>query len=208
MSAHAHEDIQFYEDNKHLLSTVPSRHPASLTRSCAYPGLVNQGSTCYLNSLLQVLFHDASFLHAVVVVHAPKSNVAVEEQPDVVDNAAVAAVSGYLPKGGDEAPTSSIIIRELRQLFLRMLFSNKSAIDTEKLLLSFGWTKSQFFEQHDVHEFFSVLLDILSGESRPMCNSINNIFVGKVNGKSYTSMITAHSHAFPEFRYPLSVTLM
>jgi len=172
MAANAYEDIQFYEDNKHLLSAVPARHHASLA-SCAYRGLVNQGSTCYLNSLLQVLFHDASFLHAVVVVHAPKSNVAVGH-PDSVGH----------PKGEDEVSSSSIIIRELRRLFLRMLYSNKSALDTEQLLLSFGWTKSQFFEQHDVHEFFSVLLDILSDESRPMSDSINNIFVGKVNGKS------------------------
>lgn len=182
MAANAYEDIQFYEDNKHLLSAVPARYHASLA-SCAYRGLVNQGSTCYLNSLLQVLFHDASFLHAVVVVHAPKSNVAVGH-PDAVGEASTAAVSGHLPKCEDDVSSSSIIICELRRLFLRMLYSNKSALDTEQLLLSFGWTKSQFFEQHDVHEFFSVLLDILSDESRPMFNSINNIFVGKVNGKS------------------------
>lgn len=197
MSTHAHEDIQFYEDNKHLLSALPARHHASLV-SIAYPGLINQGSTCYLNSLLQVLFHDASFLHAVVVVaHATKSNIAVGEQHDAVGNDSVAAVGGNLPKGRDEVSSSSasIIIRELRRLFLRMLYSNKSAIDTEQLLLSFGWTKSQFFEQHDVHEFFSVLLDILSDESRLMSDSINNIFVGKVNGKSYASMMTNHSFA-------------
>jgi hypothetical protein len=110
------------------------------------------------------------------VVHATKSSDAVDAE--LINNAA--GDGGHLRR----CDNVSAIIFELRRLFLRMLYSKKSAVDTERLLLSFGWTKSQFFEQHDVHEFFSVLLDILSDESRPMSDSINNIFVGKVNGKS------------------------
>ena len=120
-------------------------------RSGEFAGLRNHGATCYLNSLIQCLFHDDSFVKLIM---------------ECSDN------------------ENSAIITEMKRLFGRMIMSANQAIDTEQLLLAFGWSKSQLFEQHDIHELFSVLLDALGKESSQLSAGISKLFQGHATGKS------------------------
>jgi ubiquitin carboxyl-terminal hydrolase 7 len=142
------EDLQFYQNNKALLLEQKNEGFARLQPG-QFAGLRNHGATCYLNSLIQCLFHCSEFVQMLF---------SVTDSPD------------------------SIIILEMQKLFARLALSQSPAIDTEPLLVAFGWGKSQLFEQHDIHEFFSVLLDALSQESPFLCSEIARMFQGKANG--------------------------
>jgi ubiquitin carboxyl-terminal hydrolase 7 len=69
----------------------------------------NQGATCYLNSLLQTLYHIAYFRRAVY----------------------------KMPIDPNETPSSSIPLA-LQRVFWRLQYEN-GAIDTKELTKSFGW---------------------------------------------------------------------
>ena len=107
-------------------------------------GLINHGATCYLNSVLQSLFHLDKFRNIIMT----------------------------------SAEEATGIVKELKRLFAFMSLSVKSALDTRALLAAFGWTRSQAHEQNDIHEFFSVLVDSMSGTT-----SIHKLFEGVSSGK-------------------------
>ena len=115
--------------------------------SSGFVGLLNQGATCYLNSLLQCLFYDLEFRNAIYAA-------------------------------GD----SSIVVKALQQQFASMQLSDCGAISTKDLSDAFGWSKSQVFEQHDVHELFSVLIDALSQSSSDLSASLLTLFQGTARG--------------------------
>ncbi len=111
-------------------------------------GLLNQGATCYLNSLLQCLYNDVGFRSALFAVD----------------------------------PQSSIIVSEIQKLFARMQLSDCSAISTNALSAAFGWERSQIFEQHDVHELLSVLVDALGSTNPALQGTLNGLFQGTTRG--------------------------
>lgn len=84
---------------------------------------------------------------------------------------------------GNVLPTP--ILGQLQRLFSRLLYSKRSSVDTIDLLESFGWSKAERVEQHDVHEFFSVLLDAIGSESPEYGNKLSLIFAGFNNGMHY-----------------------
>ena len=140
-------DLQYYVSNKALVSDA--KQGVALKRNGPFAGLRNHGATCYLNSLIQCLFHDKSFVKLIFETNDNKD---------------------------------SLIIAELQKLFARMMLSSNQAIDTEQLLSAFGWSKSQMFEQHDIHELFSVLLDALGKDSAHLNAEIAKLFQGHLNG--------------------------
>ncbi len=94
-------------------------------------GLKNQGATCYMNSLLQTLFHLPSFRKAVY--HMPTT------EADRMDKSIPLA---------------------LQSLFYKMQFGD-DAVSTKNLTSSFGWDTAESFQQHDVQELNRVLCDNL-----------------------------------------------
>ena len=90
-----------------------------------------QGATCYLNSLLQTLFHIPQFRRAVY--HTP-----TEESDD---------------------PSSSLCVA-LKYLFYKMQHS-VTPVSTKQLISSFGWGTADAFQQHDVQELELILYDKL-----------------------------------------------
>lgn len=70
------------------------------------------------------------------------------------------------------------IIKQLQRLFARLALCKRHSIDTFSLLESFGWSKSERTEQHDVHEFYSLLMDATGMESTQLSLEINRLFVG------------------------------
>ena len=93
--------------------------------------VVVQGATCYLNSLLQTLFHIPMFRRAVY--HTP-----TEEGED---------------------PNNSICVA-LKYLFYRLQHA-ATPVSTKELIASFGWGTADAFQQHDVQELELILYDKL-----------------------------------------------
>jgi uncharacterized UBP type Zn finger protein len=112
-------------------------------------GLLNQGATCYLNSLLQCLYNDTGFREAIFSANT----------------------------------ASSPIVSEIQKLFAKMQLSDCSAISTTDLSVAFGWERSQIFEQHDVHELLSVLVDALGNVSSELQTKLNGLFQGSITGR-------------------------
>ncbi len=94
-------------------------------------GLKNQGATCYMNSLLQTLFHVPYFRKAVY--HMPTTE-------------------------SDEASAS--IPLALQALFHKLQVA-PGAASTKDLTRSFGWDAYDSFMQHDVQELNRVLCEKL-----------------------------------------------
>ena len=116
---------------------LPSaRFPAvPRVRAEGYVGLLNQGATCYLNSLLQSLFFTAEFREALLFRWE------------------------YVP--GVHPPPLLCIPYQLQLLFARLLCSVRPAVETAALTKSFRWTDAESFRQHDIQELMRVLFAAL-----------------------------------------------
>jgi ubiquitin carboxyl-terminal hydrolase 40 len=108
-------------------------------------GLLNSGATCYLNSLLQVLYLTPAFRHGIFAL----------------DEAAL----GLLRTDSK----IRVIPLEIQRLFARLQTeaATTRAVSTRALTDSFGWNESHHvYEQHDVSELLRVLLDAISQSLR------------------------------------------
>lgn len=123
----------------------------SSKESTGYVGLRNQGATCYMNSMLQSLFHLPAFRRLVYRMHTT----------------------------GTEDVSKSIPLC-LQRLFVNMQCSDK-ACSTKALTKSFGWDDYQTIVQHDVQEFSRVLLDNLEEKMKntELDGEIAKLFRGK-----------------------------
>jgi hypothetical protein len=86
-------------------------------------GLLNQGATCYMNSLLQTLFMTPAF-RAYVFRWRP-------------------------PAGGLRQPAEQCIPLQLQKLFARLAIGRGGVASTKALTTSFGWTAADAFQQHE-----------------------------------------------------------
>lgn len=116
-------------------------------------GLENQGATCYLNALLQMLFHISEFRKAVYMLPVPESSVAVESSTTLA----------------------------LQSIF-HNLQTKDCEVNTRDLTRAFGWTSSDAFMQQDVQEMLRVLLDKLEEKmtGTVVDGTIKRLFAGKV----------------------------
>ena len=92
-----------------------------------------QGATCYLNSLLQTLFHTRLFRRVVYEV----------------------------PTDGGATDSNRNVVLALQRLFLDLQRHHGRA-HTTMLTNAFGWRGAEVFTQHDVQEMNRVLCDHLS----------------------------------------------
>jgi len=96
-------------------------------------GLANQGATCYLNSLLETLFHTRLFRRIVFEV----------------------ATDGKASDARDD------VVLALQRVF-KGLQESEHPVETTELTRAFGWDSMDSFTQHDVQEMLRVLCDHLS----------------------------------------------
>ncbi|OHT06318.1 Clan CA, family C19, ubiquitin hydrolase-like cysteine peptidase [Tritrichomonas foetus] len=117
-----------------------------------YSGLKNQGATCYMNSILQVLYHIPSFRKIVY-------SIPIKEVDDYAK---------YVPLN-------------LQSLFWKMQFT-KSSCSTVDLTRSFGWSHSDTTKQHDVVEFERELLQNLENkiDDPQLSGQMSYLFTGKM----------------------------
>jgi len=105
-------------------------------KETGYVGLKNQGATCYMNSLLQTLYHIPYFRKAVY----------------------------HMPTTENDIPTSSIPLA-LQSLFYKLQY-NDTSVATKELTKSFGWDTYDSFMQHDVQELNRVLCEKLEDKMK------------------------------------------
>ncbi|XP_047333401.1 ubiquitin C-terminal hydrolase 12-like isoform X2 [Impatiens glandulifera] len=105
-------------------------------KETGYVGLKNQGATCYMNSLLQTLYHIPYFRKAVY----------------------------HMPTTENDMPSGSIPLA-LQSLFYKLQYSDCS-VATKELTKSFGWDTYDSFMQHDVQELNRVLCEKLEDKMK------------------------------------------
>uniref|UniRef100_A0A0D3EUJ2 ubiquitinyl hydrolase 1 n=1 Tax=Oryza barthii TaxID=65489 RepID=A0A0D3EUJ2_9ORYZ len=105
-------------------------------KETGYVGLKNQGATCYMNSLLQTLYHIPYFRKAVY----------------------------HMPTTENDTPCGSIPLA-LQSLFCKLQHSDNS-VSTKELTKSFGWDTVDSFLQHDVQELNRVLCEKLENKMK------------------------------------------
>uniref|UniRef100_A0A7C9CRZ2 ubiquitinyl hydrolase 1 n=1 Tax=Opuntia streptacantha TaxID=393608 RepID=A0A7C9CRZ2_OPUST len=105
-------------------------------KETGYVGLKNQGATCYMNSLLQTLYHIPYFRKAVY----------------------------HMPTTENDNPSNSIPLA-LQSLFYKLQY-NDTSVSTKELTKSFGWDTYDSFMQHDVQELNRVLSEKLEDKMK------------------------------------------
>ncbi len=131
-----------------LTHSAQALEASSASHGCV--GLLNQGSTCYLNSLLQTLFHLPEFRRVIYC----------------------------MPTTADVQDAKSVPFA-LQRLFC-LLETSDAALSTKHLTTSFGWSSNEAFVQHDIHELTRILLDNLEEKlvRNGMENGIKRLFCG------------------------------
>ncbi|URE06756.1 ubiquitin carboxyl-terminal hydrolase [Musa troglodytarum] len=119
-------------------------------KETGYVGLKNQGATCYMNSLLQTLYHTPYFRKAVY----------------------------HMPTTENDMPSGSIPLA-LQSLFYKLQYSDNS-VATKELTKSFGWDTYDSFMQHDVQELNRVLCEKLEDKMKGTVveGTIQHLFEG------------------------------
>lgn len=119
-------------------------------KETGYVGLKNQGATCYMNSLLQTLYHIPYFRKAVY----------------------------HMPTTENDLPSGSIPLA-LQSLFYKLQHSD-SSVATRELTTSFGWGTYDSFLQHDVQELNRVLCEKLENKMKGTVveSTIQQLFEG------------------------------
>ncbi|PIN20931.1 Ubiquitin carboxyl-terminal hydrolase [Handroanthus impetiginosus] len=119
-------------------------------KETGFVGLKNQGATCYMNSLLQTLYHIPYFRKAVY----------------------------HMPTNGIDQPSASIPLA-LQCLFYKLQHSD-GTVETEELTKSFGWDTYDAFLQHDVQELNRVLCEKLEEKMKRTVveGAIQHLFEG------------------------------
>ncbi|XP_060172932.1 ubiquitin C-terminal hydrolase 13-like isoform X1 [Lycium barbarum] len=119
-------------------------------KETGFVGLKNQGATCYMNSLLQTLYHIPYFRKAVY----------------------------HMPTTENDMPSASIPLA-LQSLFYKLQYSDNS-VATKELTKSFGWDTYDSFLQHDVQELNRVLCEKLEEKMKGTVveGTIQHLFEG------------------------------
>lgn len=130
-------------------------------KETGYVGLKNQGATCYMNSLLQTLYHIPYFRKVrnfmLSLFHGLCNS---WHSVLFFDFQAVY----HMPTTENDMPSGSIPLA-LQSLFYKLQYSDGS-VATKDLTKSFGWDTYDSFMQHDVQELNRVLCEKLEDKMK------------------------------------------
>lgn len=156
----------------------PKSNRINYRKTVGYIGLINQGSTCYMNSVLQCLFHICAFRKIVF----------------------------SLPTKGDEDITKSVSLA-LQRLFI-LLQKSEIAPSTSELTRAFGWDQNEVYQQNDVQEFMRVLIENIKQKMKGTENAeaISQLFRGKLSN-FVTCLDLDHTSKNEEEFYDISLSV-
>ncbi len=169
-------------------TTTNSLNSLSISRS-GFVGLMNQGATCYLNSLLQTLYMTPEFraslfsisgedLNAISNSNSNSNSLSSSISSTSISNItnAIAAInlnnneeninsnsnSNHSSTSSSSTKKPRKIPIQLQKLFTFLYTSQENAISTTELTDSFGWKdNNEVYHQHDVSELNRILLDAI-----------------------------------------------
>jgi len=142
---------------------------------------MNHGATCYMNGLLQSLFHVGEFRKIVYAIDC-------EDTPDSPGKEDLPASQDSRGKGDKAADESEAdggkappLIHALQNVFYR-LQTAEQAVNCRELMKSFGWDTMDAFTQHDAQELNRILCDRLEEQMKgsAMDGSIKRLFEGEM----------------------------
>nr|XP_018898646.1 PREDICTED: ubiquitin carboxyl-terminal hydrolase 48-like [Bemisia tabaci] len=126
-----------------------------------FVGLKNLGATCYVNSLLQLWFHNSAFREAIFSWD-PTQDPKEKENPTLVIQ-------------DDEILfTPQTVVGHLQVLFAMLALSEKRVVDPTDLVVSLGLDTS---EQQDAQEFSKLFLSLLEDKYRDQINPSMTNFI-------------------------------
>lgn len=141
--------------------------------SSGFVGLSNQGATCYLNSLLQCLYHNALLRNTLSqmtsVPGTPKRQSEDESDVSLAASTVGTASSKFLGSQmgrGKAVQVRTSIPDALHVVFDRLSF-DELTVDTKVLTDAFGWDSSDAATQQDAHETLLLLLDVVESRMTP-----------------------------------------
>ncbi|CAD7953208.1 unnamed protein product [Amoebophrya sp. A25] len=141
--------VQCYCRNSETLSTIGGDYDSK--KETGFIGLKNHGATCYLNCLLQTLFHIGKFRKLVYEADTSEQEPAAPQGGDK-KAAAVASSSSH------QAPQPPNLLKALQNSFYALQTSSQAG-NCRELMRSFGWESVDAFTQHDYQELNRILLD-------------------------------------------------
>ncbi|XP_006819610.1 ubiquitin carboxyl-terminal hydrolase 40-like [Saccoglossus kowalevskii] len=115
--------------------------PSAPRRPCGLCGIQNQGSTCYLNSLLQTLLYTPEFRESLFQIGSDEL--------------------GELSEKDNPQAKVRVIPIQLQRLFAQLLLLDQYTVSTTDLTDSFGWTNNEELQQHDVQELNRILFSAI-----------------------------------------------
>lgn len=132
-------------------------------KETGYVGLKNQGATCYMNSLLQTLYHIPYFRKVSTFCLCTLSYCCYFKTLLHIECCIFQAVY-HMPTTENDMPSGSIPLA-LQSLFYKLQYSDTS-VATKELTKSFGWDTYDSFMQHDVQELNRVLCEKLEDKMK------------------------------------------
>lgn len=197
------DEIDFTETNSHDFfidkNEEINKEETRFKKEIEYSGLKNQGATCYLNTILQTLFHIPAFRKLIFEIPFDvtiKNTQSPKKTQDFNGNKKDIDIFDFHQHHSRQQHNIQIndqsnAIFNLQALFAQLQMS-KEPISTQNLTTSFGWNYEQTQIQQDIQEFCIYLLDYIKDKLKgtPYAKVIDDLFM--VHTRTYYRGINIH----------------
>eukprot|EP01084_Bolivina_argentea_P003488 6559_1 len=120
-------------------------------------GLLNQGATCYLSSLIQISRFTPEFYSELLSI----------EKEDIYND-------------NNQIRKDKEVLWQVVKILAEMELTCKKLISTKPLTDAFGWNTGQVLQQHDINEAYNILLDGINRAMPGNKKFFNKYYTGKI----------------------------